>query len=166
MQKRVHAKVCTLHASVPVGRLLPGQTGAEIGPMRAQYYMRARGMACCMNVSNNIPCHEKKSACISTHAVHMCTCTFRAGCCQAGLGDGTVSFALEMRARGMICCMSITHVISNDACMPNSGNGNCRGVCASPSEDRRNRRFSKCKAQRSDACCDACRCNIIHEKVA
>ena len=162
MQQRVRAKVCTLHALVPPVRLLPGRTGAEIGPIRAQYARARHGM---LHECRRQCYMSSKKKCMHKHAccVHLCR---RAGCCQAGLGDGTVSFALEMRARGMICCMSITHVISNDACMPNSGNGNCRGVCASPSEDRRNLWFSKYKAQRSDACCDACRCNIIHEKVA
>ena len=102
---------------------------ARPGPrsVPCEHNMRARGMACCMNVSNNIPCHEKKSACISTHAVHMCTCTFRAGCCQAGLGPGTVSLALNMRVRGMACCMRIEIGIQNVACMPNSRHGSYQG---------------------------------------
>ena len=161
--RRVHAKKkCMLHAPVPLAKLLPGRTGAEIGPIRAQYARARHGM---LHECRKQCCMSSKKECMHKHAccVHLCR---RAGCCQAGLGAGTVSFALEIRARAMICCMSIAHVISNDACMPNSGNGNYRGVCASPSEDRRNLRFSKCKAQRSDACCDACRCNIIHEKVA
>ena len=150
--RRVHAKVCTLHAPVPPVRLLPGKTRAEIGPIQAQYACARHGMLHECRQQHPMSC---KKECMHKHAccVHLCR---RAGCCQAGLGAGTVSFALEMRARGMICCMSITHGISNDACMPNSGNGNCRRVCASPYEDRRNRRFSKCKAQRSDALHDAC----------
>ena len=36
---------------------------ARPGPrsVPCEHNMRARGMACCMNVSNNVPCHEKKS---------------------------------------------------------------------------------------------------------
>ena len=46
---------------------------------------------------------------------HLCR---RAGCCQAGLGAGTVSLALNMRARGMACC--IENGMRKAAGMPNS----------------------------------------------
>ena len=63
-----------------------------------------------------------KTECMHKHAccVHLCR---RAGCGQAGLGAGMVSLALNMRARGMACCMRIKNGMKNAACMPNSRHG-------------------------------------------
>ena len=121
-RKECMQKKCMLHASVPVGRLLPGRTGAEIGPMRAQYACVRHGM---LHECRKQCCMSSKKECMHKHAccVHLCR---RAGCCQAGLGAGTVSLALNMRARGMACCMRIKNGMKNAACMPNSRHGDYR----------------------------------------
>ena len=120
--RRVHAKVCTLHAPVPPVRLLPGKTRAEIGPIQAQYACARHGM---LHECRRQCYMSSKKECMHKHAccVHLCR---RAGCCQAGLGAGTVSLALNMRARGMACCMCIENGMRKAACMPNSRHGDYR----------------------------------------
>ena len=44
MQKSPCKKECMLHAPVPLGKLLPGQVVAEIGPMRAPHARAQYGM--------------------------------------------------------------------------------------------------------------------------
>ena len=139
-----------LNAFVPVGRLLPGRTGAEIGPMRAQYACARHGMLHECRQQHPMSC---KKECMHKHAcyVHLCR---RAGCCQAGLGAGTVSLALNMSVRGMACCMRIKNGMKNAACMPDSRHSDYRRSPPPLSENCRNRRFSESEAGSPGACHD------------
>ena len=104
-----------------------------------------------------------KKECMHKHAccVHLCR---RAGCCQAGLGAGTVSLALNMRARGMAYCMRIENGMRKAACMPNSRHGDYLRSPPSLSENRRNRRVSESEGKGGRACHKSCYCNKMREK--
>ena len=78
--------------------------------------------------------------------MHLCR---RAGCCQAGLGTGTVSLALNMRARSMAFCMVITHDIKNDASMKACATETAGGSAPRFYENHQNRWFSESEAQSS-----------------
>ena len=149
-EESIPKKKCMLHAPVPLVKLLPGRTGAEIGHMRAQYACARHGMLHECRQQHPMSC---KKECMHKHAccVHLCR---RAGCCQAGLGAGTVSLALNMSVRGMACCMRIKNCMKNAACMPDSRHSDYRRSPPPLSENRRNRRFSESEAGSPGACHD------------
>ena len=108
-------------------------------------------MACGIHIDNSMTWHA---------TYHMACCmhnTYRFGLCadrpaRPASGRRPTSRALHMCARGMACCMCITHTMENGACMPNTGHGNCRRPSASFPGYRRFQRFLGNEAERPDAC--------------
>ena len=75
------------------------------------------------------------------------TCAAEQASARPGSRPISVSRALHVHARGMSCCMHIENSIKNDACTLRMRHRNCRGLCASLSENRRKRRFLGSEAQ-------------------
>ena len=94
-------------------------------------------MPCGMYIQNGIQWHAAQTACIKAYQFRLRTAGQSAA--RPGSERRPTSRVLHMCARGMACCMHVDHDTRKDTCTINMCQGDCRGLCASLSENRRNR---------------------------
>ena len=84
---------------------------------------------CCMSIINHVSWHAGHATRIRTYPFGFCAAEQAAA--RPGSGRRPTLRAVHTCTRGMACCMSINHVMKNDACMPGMHHGNCQRPPAS-----------------------------------